>query len=89
MDFICIPSIMIIVYIIIEIFKLFLKKHKKNLPVVAGVFGGIISVFAYFFIPGVFDEVDLLTVIAIGIISGLSATGSNQVIKQLLKKGDE
>lgn len=82
------PAIMVVTYLIIEIFKLFSKNKEKYLPVTAGVIGGLISLMSYIFVPGFFIETDILTAIAIGIISGLGATGSNQLLKQIMKKGD-
>lgn len=89
MNLFIIPAIMVISYLITEIFKLVFKKYKKILPIVAGSSGAIISIISYFISPNLLGEADLVTSIAIGIISGLSATGSNQLVKQLLKKEGE
>ena len=86
LELIVIPTILVISYLVTEIFKLFVKK--KFLPVISGVTGAILGVIAYFLTPTLIDNTNLLTSIAIGIISGLGATGSNQIIKQL-KKGDD
>ena len=86
MELIVIPTILVISYLVTEIFKLFVKK--KILPVISGVTGAILGVVAYLLTPTLIDNTNLLTSIAIGIISGLGATGSNQIIKQL-KKGDD
>ena len=85
MELIVIPTLTIICYLIVEIFKLFVKK--KYLPVIAGSTGAILGVIAYFLTPTLIDNVNILTSISIGIVSGLAATGSNQIIKQL-KKGE-
>ena len=85
MELVVIPTILVISYFVTEFFKLFVKK--KYLPVVSGLTGAILGVIAYFLTPNLIDNTNLLTSIAIGIISGLGATGSNQVIKQL-KKGE-
>ena len=82
------PAIMVVTYLITEIFKLFFKNKEKYLPIIAGVTGGLIGLVSYIFVPGFFIETDILTAIAIGIISGLGATGSNQLLKQFMKKGD-
>lgn len=58
---------------------------KDNLiPVIVGVCGGILGVIGMFVMPD-FPANDILNAIAIGIVSGLSATGVNQVYKQAKK----
>ena len=54
----------------------------KWLPVICGVLGGILGVVGMFYMPG-YPATDIITAIAIGIISGLAATGADQVYKQL------
>ena len=85
MDLIVIPAIVVISYLITEIFKLF-RVNKKYLPIIAGCSGLVVGLLSYIFVPEVINGTNLLTTLAIGIISGLSSTGSNQLIKQLLKK---
>ena len=84
MDLISIPTIMVISYLITEIFKLFIKK--KYLPVVAGASGLILGIISFYLIPELIGNTNLLTSIAIGIVSGLAATGSNQILKQIRKE---
>lgn len=56
----------------------------KWLPVICAVLGGILGVVGKYVMPD-FPADDILTAIAIGISSGLAATGANQVYKQLSK----
>lgn len=56
--------------------------NNKWLPVICGVVGGILGIFAANVMVG-FPAADPVTAIAIGIVSGLAATGINQVGKQL------
>ena len=84
MDLISIPTIMVISYLITEIFKLFIKT--KYLPVVAGVSGLILGIISFYLVPELIGNTNLLTSIAIGIVSGLAATGSNQILKQIRKE---
>ena len=60
----------------------------KWLPVICGVLGGILGVVALYFMPD-YPAEDPLTAIAVGIVSGLAATGVNQVYKQLAKSNDK
>mgnify|MGYP002586568481 FL=1 len=54
----------------------------KWLPVICGVLGGILGVVGLYWIPD-YPAQDIITAIAVGIMSGLAATGVNQVYKQL------
>ncbi len=54
----------------------------KFVPVIVGAAGGVLGVVGYFFMPD-FPAHDILTAIAVGIVSGLAATGINQAVKQL------
>lgn len=54
----------------------------KWLPVICGVLGGILGVVGLYWIPEYLAQ-DIITAIAVGIMSGLAATGVNQVYKQL------
>ena len=54
----------------------------KWLPVICGVLGGILGVVGLYWIPE-YPAQDIITAIAVGIMSGLAATGVNQVYKQL------
>lgn len=56
----------------------------KWLPVICGVIGAILGVVGMFYMPG-FPATDIITAVAIGIVSGLAATGADQVHKQLKK----
>lgn len=54
----------------------------KWLPVISGVLGGILGVVAMYVMPD-YPATDVITAIAVGIVSGLAATGINQIYKQL------
>ena len=58
----------------------------KYLPVIVGVAGGARGVLGMFVMPE-FPATDYMTAVAVGIVSGLAATGINQVYKQLTKEG--
>ena len=59
----------------------------KFIPIIVGVIGGIIGVVAFLTGMPNFPANDVITAIAVGIVSGLASTGINQIYKQL-KKGD-
>ena len=54
----------------------------KFLPVIAGLSGAILGVVGMRIMPE-YPAADYLTAVAVGIVSGLAATGVNQVYKQL------
>lgn len=56
----------------------------KWLPVICGVIGAALGVASMYTIPD-FPATDVINAVAIGIVSGLAATGANQVYKQLSK----
>ena len=79
--FVTIPSIIVICYLIATAIKA-TKLDNKWLPVICGVLGGALGVAAMLVVPN-FPAEDYMTAVAIGIVSGLSATGVNQIYKQL------
>ena len=52
------------------------------LPVICGILGGVLGIAGLYYIPD-YPAQDIITAIAVGIVSGLAATGANQVYKQL------
>lgn len=54
----------------------------KFIPIICGVCGAVLGVVGMFLMPD-FPATDYITAAAVGIVSGLAATGANQVIKQL------
>jgi len=85
-DITTIPALAAIVYTIIDIAKTAMggdEKFKRFIPLIACVLGAICGVIAFYFVPGVMDTQNLLVALILGAASGLSATGTNQVVKQL------
>ena len=84
MDFTSVPIIVVCCYIIGEIYKALFKNKQE----------------AYKLIPIVMAIIDLThpeiilnaeniwVALGIGIVSGASSTGANQIIKQIFKKGE-
>lgn len=54
----------------------------KWIPVIVGLCGGILGVVGMMVMQE-FPANDYLTAVAVGIVSGLGATGANQIVKQL------
>jgi ammonia channel protein AmtB len=64
------------------------KLPDKWIPIVCAVFGLVLGVVGRGVI-ATFPDVDPVTAAAIGVVSGLAATGAHQVWKQLTKDGEE
>ena len=78
-----IPVITVVCFLIAEAVKL-TPLDSKWIPVVCGFCGGALGIVALKVMPD-FPAVDALTAVAIGIVSGLGATGAHQIYKQLTK----
>jgi len=61
------------------------EKFLRLIPIVAAVIGAIIGIIAYYGFPQVIMAENIWHAIIIGGASGLTATGTNQVFKQLGK----
>ncbi len=89
MEVISVSSIVIICYLIAELFKLlFLKKTNfyKAIPIIVGCVGGLLGYLLFRINPSVIcNASNPIAAISIGIASGLASTGSNQIIKQMTK----
>ena len=81
-----IPVITVICFLVAEAVKA-TPLDNKWLPIICGVVGGALGVVAMIVMEN-FPSNDVLTSIAIGIVSGLAATGAHQVYKQLTKNDD-
>lgn len=62
--------------------KAWSKTSDKLIPVTVGVIGGIIAIPAMYIMPD-FPATDIITAISVGIMSGLTSTGVNQIYKQI------
>ena len=79
-------AIVVIAYLIGIAVKNIEAIDDKWIPVICGIVGAPLGVLALRIVPD-FPATDYLTAVAVGIVSGLAATGINQVFKQL--KNDE
>ena len=59
--------------------------NDKWIPILCGVTGGILGVVSRYVMPD-FPAGDVINALAVGIVSGLAATGADQVMKQMGKK---
>lgn len=83
-----IPAIAAIVYWIVNLIKYTMRNNEKFthfLPLIACGIGSIIGIIAFFVVPDIMPTDNIVVAIVFGGASGLSATGFNQIIKQLQK----
>lgn len=77
-------AIVVIAYLIGIAVKNIEAIDDKWIPVICGIVGAPLGVLALRIVPD-FPATDYLTAVSVGIVSGLAATGINQVFKQLKK----
>ena len=75
-------AIVVITYLIGLVAKSIPHIKDNYIPIIVGVTGGILGVIGMYVIPD-FPANDILNAIAVGIVSGLSSTGVNQIYKQV------
>lgn len=83
-----IPAIVVICYLIGMGLKAWDVWDDRKIPVVMGLFGLTLGLAAYIWWPVSIPANEPVMAAAIGIVSGLTATGINQIYKQA-KKEDE
>ena len=88
LNLISVPAIATAVYFLIEVLKKAFNNSEKFLrfiPLISLVIGVIAGIICYFFIPSIIPAPNIVVAIIIGGASGLTATGTNQIVKQLSK----
>lgn len=93
MKFTSVPIIVVCCYIIGEIYKVLFKNKQeayKLIPILVAILGGLLGVLIYLTSPEMILNADNVWVaLGIGIVSGASSTGTNQIVKQLFSKNDK
>ena len=93
LELISVPAIATVVYWIINIIKYAVQeneKFKRFIPLISAALGAVLGVVAFYALPSIIPANNVCVAILIGGASGLTATGTNQIIKQLGKKdGDD
>lgn len=89
MEFTSIPIIVILCYIVGEIYKVLFRKKQnyyRLIPIVLACFGGLLGIVMYITNPEVIlNAKNIWVALEIGIVSGASSTSANQIVKQLFK----
>lgn len=74
-------GITVLCYLVGQIVKA-TKLDNKWIPILVGIAGGILGIVGMYTMAE-FPADDVINAIAVGVVSGLSATGINQTFKQL------
>ena len=80
-----VAAITVICYLVGLIVKAVPNMADKYIPICCGVAGAVLGLAGLYLGLPDFPAADPLTALAVGIVSGLAATGVNQVAKQLGK----
>lgn len=88
MDFgiVSVAAITVICYLVGMVVKAIPNMEDKYIPIACGLCGAVLGPLALRLGVADFPATDYMTAVAVGIVSGLAATGINQVGKQLSKE---
>ena len=84
------PIVVVSIYCLVEVIKFFWlteDQEKVIIPVLAVVIGAIMSVCLFIFYPEGVESANIVDAITDGAMSGLAATGCNQLWKQYRRYG--
>jgi hypothetical protein len=88
LDFVTVPIIVAIVYVSTIALKKSVNYNETMLrfvPLIAALLGSSLGIIAFFATPEIVPASNVWVAILIGLASGLAATGTNQVFKQITK----
>lgn len=77
-----VAAITVICYLVGLIVKASPWSNNQYIPIACGFVGGVLGLAGLYIGIADFPASDPLTAVAVGIVSGLAATGVNQVVKQ-------
>ena len=92
LELISVPAIAAVVYWVINLIKYTVgdnETFKRFIPLIATALGIVCGVVCFFLIPTIVPADNVLVAIVNGGASGLTATGTNQIIKQLTKNDEK
>lgn len=91
MEIICVPVIVAITYVLIELYKKWIAQNREKwlnvIPLISLVIGGGLGIVFFYTAPHLIMASNIWVALVVGLCSGLSATGTNQIFKQLRKYG--
>lgn len=61
--------------------------NDKWIPIIVGTVGGVLGIVGMYIMPD-FPVHDYISAFAVGVVSGLAATGADQMVKQIREGGE-
>jgi len=92
LDFVTVPIILAVVYLAIGLLKKETGSSERllrRLPLIAAVLGAVLGAILFYAAPDIMPASNTFVAVLIGGASGLAATGTNQLFKQMSKKDGE
>lgn len=90
MNFASVPIIVVCCYCVGEVYKQIFKKKTevyRFIPVLLSIVGGVLGIIIYYTNPEIILNAENVWIaLGIGMVSGVSATGTNQIVKQMFGK---
>ena len=89
-ELISVPAIATIVYWTIYAIRCAVNSDKFNrfVPLISGLLGAVCGVVCFYAIPSIMPASNVWSALIIGAASGLTATGTHQIVKQLSAGSD-
>ena len=87
-EIISVPIIVTVVYWIMNLYKYITKSKEKYIrliPVISAILGATLGLTSFFISPNIIPANNFIMALLIGGASGLAATGTNQIFKQIKK----
>ena len=88
-EIVTIPFIVLVSYILGELFKVLVKNKKelnKLISLIPALVGCIVALIMYLDDPKILGVNNIYVAMELGIISGASASSTNEIIKKIFKK---
>ena len=88
MEFTSIPVIVLLCYLIGEIYKVLFKSKEelnKLIPIIVSLIGGCVGILIYLTDKDFMKVSSIYDALLIGLVSGSASTGTNQIIKNVFK----
>ena len=79
-----VAAVTVICYLVGLVVKASPWNNDKYIPIACGLVGGVLGLAGLYLGLPDFPAADPLTAVAVGIVSGLAATGVNQAVKQIV-----
>lgn len=91
LELVSVPAIAAVVYWVIALVKNAVQNEKFNrfIPLLAAALGILLGVIVFYAVPGIITADNVFAAILIGAASGLTSTGTDQIIKQLAKNKED